>query len=210
MEIIRFVDRNDSYNIIESTPDFRVRIHKSFVYWVTYAFIAATLAILIIMHTVFKDLIDYGNSSLLPLSDVIIGVFLLIFVLLVFQVYVFVMMSRLHQIANASEFQSMMFANAMKVHSLFALIVTRDHNVVYSDNRSMDIFAEERIYDLKELLDHPGLKPPNRDIILTAIENGESTEVPFIYRDSKGNAYDAMIVIDPISRPAGFFIIRGY
>lgn len=206
----RFIDRDDAKSLINSTGDFRLRHHRNFVLWISYAFIASVLLILLLLKYVLGTVLELTEAQSTPLAEIILTVLFIFLVMLALELYVYIVVKKLHTIALANEFQNMMFSSAMKVHTLFSLIANKERTVVYSDNRSVDIFTADKIATLDELLNQDGLKKDNKETLLKAIENGESTEVPFVYKDSKGKNRDAMIVLDPLERPAGYFIIRGY
>lgn len=210
MVVRRFVDRDDTLKLIRSATDFKSRRHHSFVLWITYAFIASVLCILLLMKYVLGSLLETTDAKAIPFHDIILAVVFIFLVMLALELYVYVVVRRLSTIALANEFQNLMFSSAMKVHTLFSLIANKDHTVVYSDNRSVDIFTADKIATLDELFVQEGLKPEAREELMKAITEGHSTEVAFTYKDSKGKTRDAIIVLDPLERPLGYFIIRGY
>lgn len=206
----RFVNRQDKDELIRNSSDFKVRYHGSFILWVTYAFIASILAIILIVKRALDSTLLAESYDSIPMTDIVLGFVFLVLVMVFLAGYIYLVVNKIRSFVQAAEFQNLMFSSAMKVHTLFCFIANNDKKIVYADNHCVDIFKEENIDTLDDLLKHEGISEEDSHKLLRAISNSESEEVPLVFTDSDGEKRDAMVFLDPIERPTGYFIVRGY
>ncbi|MBM3618656.1 MAG: PAS domain-containing protein [Alphaproteobacteria bacterium] len=112
----------------------------------------------------------------------------------------------------ATEFQNALFSAAARLKSKFCMIVKNDGTVFYYDRAFQQIFPEtanrgvlmlDKIFSTKHISAQEAKKLDN------ALENGHSETIIVQVEDGTGDAQRVIITIDPITRPEGFFILRG-
>ena len=112
----------------------------------------------------------------------------------------------------ASEFQNMLFSQALGIGSLFAMIVRRDGTIVHTSDGLSDVFPTfdyASSQALEGLFEQGTVRKLDRDRILDAIRSGGNERLVFPvvsqYREKK----DYILTVEPLPRPAGFSLVRG-
>lgn len=112
----------------------------------------------------------------------------------------------------ATEFQNALFSAAARLKSKFCMIVKKDGTVFYYDRAFQKIFPEtanrgvlmlDKIFSTKHISAQEAKKLDN------ALENNRSETILVQVQDGDGETQRIIITVDPISRPEGFFILRG-
>ncbi len=205
---MRFVDREDTKYLIKNSPEFRVRNYGSFMIWTSYAFILATLGIALHINKVIYGAFDTQGVNMKV--DVILSLIFLLLIMLILLGYVFFVIFRIRSIVSAVEFQNMIFASSVRVHTLFCFIINDEHTVVYADVNSRNIFEEKNTKTFDDILIHDGINAEDKAKLLKAVSSGIAEEVPLLYEEDNGEKKNALVVIDPIEKPKGYFVVRGY
>jgi hypothetical protein len=205
---IRFLDRKDAGAIIKRSTDFKIRNHGSFVLWVSFAFIIVTLGMVLHVNKVIYG--STNNATSVPTSEIIMSVIFMITVTLLLSGYVFLIIFKLRALITAVEFQNAIFSSGLKAHSLFCFVVNTDHTVIYADNSSMNIFSEDKVHNLDDILGHEGISVEDKGKLLKAITDSVFAEGEITYKEKSGTKKTVKIVVDPIEKPRGYFIVRGF
>ena len=119
-------------------------------------------------------------------------------------------MHKLFCAAKHAEFQSMILANGMNMHSQFSLIVNHDGAIVYSDHKSVAMFGNKAINRFDELIGYEGLSPNARYSLIQAVESKRNAQVAFQFCDEDNKIREMTVTLDPLSRPDGYFLVRGF
>lgn len=205
---MRFVDRKDKESLIKKSPEFRVRNYGSFMIWISYAFILISLGIAVHVNKVIYGLYSPGGMTMH--AHVMVSIIFLILIMLILLGYVFFVIFRIKSLVIAVEFQNMIFASSMKVHTLFCFIINDCHTVIYADKKALDVFSEKNVNIFDDILNHDGISIEDKAKLIKAVSSGVAEEVPLIYTEASGDKKNALIVLDPIEKPKGYFVVRGY
>ncbi len=181
-------------------PDFVPR-HYSSVIWALVVAYAIALC-LIIGINIF--IVSNGND-LLGISAIIIVIGALAF-------YSILQKQRNLDLVHATEFENALLSGAAAVGSRFYLIIRGDGTVVYSSYGLRLMFPqfhanEERALD--SLFEAGGVMKVDRDRIYDALYHGASDRLIFPLRDDSGRDQEFIITVEPMERPAGYFVLKG-
>jgi PAS domain-containing protein len=186
----------DSPALMEFIP----RKRSAQIWRVIFAF---TVLALILLLLNFKPAIVGGDSTAM------------IFSLAAITALGFYMVLRKQQnldLVLATEFQNMMFAQAIAVGSNFCLFVRRDGTIEYANDGARTIFSNEAIRSyssLDVLLEKSGIGKTDREKLMAAIIAQRHERVIFPLHLSDGTVREYIFTIDPLPRPAGFLLVRG-
>jgi PAS domain S-box-containing protein len=112
----------------------------------------------------------------------------------------------------ATEFQNLLFAQAAAQGSDFCLFVKRDGVIVYANDGLRRLFPNIAYGDanaLSALFDSSEMNIVDRDRVMSAIYANERERLIFPMRDASGSHKEYILIIDPLSRPPGYIVIRG-
>ena len=205
----RFVDRSDIKQLLRSATDFRVRKHRSFVLWTTYAFIAAVLLIILIAKMVLDSTLLLSDHEVIPFVQIMAGAIAIVLIMMVLQGGVFVVIRRLSHIAIATEFHNLLLSVALRKTSRFFVIVSPDKTIVYHDGNAEEIFSKNALEKLDDMLSYETITPKNREALLQAVGGSETKAFDFYYNDSYGKKHTLSMVVEPFERPEGYVLIFG-
>ncbi|MET0155794.1 MAG: hypothetical protein ABW189_06810 [Rickettsiales bacterium] len=196
----RFDLRKDADAIIARSECFNLRHAEHYVYgaiavagvtlaaaWTEYAAFSGA-------GEVFSPLVAYASIGL-TFAMGILG---------------FLCLRRLFSAAKRAEFQSMVLAGGMNMHSQFCIIFDRDKTIVYSDRKSVELFGNKAINRFDELLGYEGLSENARRSLTDAIERRRTAQVSLRGSNDEGKTRELTIALDPLRRPDGYFLVRGF
>jgi hypothetical protein len=157
-----------------------------------------------------KKLFDSGQGLSAP--DILLIIISMMIAAMIFGAYLLLIVIKLKNIINITEFQSALFAGGMRTNSLLTCIVDKNKNVIYADEHAFRIFKnkENDLEKLEDILAYEGLTESNKAKIDLAVTQGAQEEVNMTYKNLAGETSDVIFVVDPLSRPKGFSIIRCY
>lgn len=203
--MVRFVDRSDRKQLIKESTDFYNRHYGSFILWVAYALIISTLAISLHVNKVVYGI--YSGLDTVPSGDVMLSIIFMVMVTLIVTGYLLIVIYNLRSLLTAVEFQNAMFAGGMRINTEFAVICNTKHTIVYVDMNALEIFGEKNVDHLPGILAHEGFAEGDKEKIKAAIAAGATEKVPMSYTRN-GNKHIVVIHITPLSKPAGYFLIK--
>lgn len=207
----RFTDRQDKINLIRNSPDFKLRYHGLPPKQVVYSYIAVLLAILVVVGHLSLRLVDAKQTDV-PVTEILTALVVIGVLISGVAVFAMVLISKYQNIITETEFQCLMFASSARTNTDFCLIANVDKVVVYCDYNFSELFCsfKEHADALKRLLAQEGLKKADRDAIGKAITDSKHVRVPFALTKPNGEVQKMYITVDPITRPSGYSVIRGY
>jgi hypothetical protein len=208
----RFVDRGDKKSLIKSCPDFKLRRHGVPPLQVAYAFMAALLAVVILVGYLVVKLLFLPDNVVTPNNEILFILFLIGFCITSVAIFSIALIYKIRDIILETEFQNLIFASAGRLGTDFCLIINKDKNTVYCDYSFSQLFAsfEDHESAFKTFLKAKGLKKADKDKILKGIKAGKSTKATFTHaKTAKAKPKKYSITIDPISRPDGYFVLKG-
>ena len=195
--VIRFTD-----NILENMEgtDFVIRKRVPRVSQVIAAFIISF--ILITLAYMLSE-----EWSVRPLFTITL---VMVISILCLGAYFIVTNSR--KVVISAEFQNAMFASATQIGSRFCLVVHKNGTIAYIDPGFQKIFPNFSNGDsrlLTSLLVYAEVPDMLSRKIITIMQKNISDNVVLPTKDELGNDIELFVTIDPIPRPAGYYIIRG-
>ena len=208
----RFVDRTDSKELIKNCPDFVLRRHGLPPSWVIYAFVIVLLLIIILVNYLAISLILLPNDAPTPLNNILIFLITVSVLLTGVAVFAYSMVHKIREIVLQTEFQNLLFASASAIDSHFCAIATKNRLVVYYDYNFDQLFerTEDKQTAFDRLITSPGISDDDKERVTSAIENSKSASVNFNKDNLDGTSTKLTIKIDPLKRPSGHVVLRGY
>lgn len=208
----RFVDRKDKKELINSCPDFKLRRHGIPPLQVVYAFIAALLAVVMLVGHLVIKLLFLPDNIVTPTDEILSILFAIAFCIAAVAVFAVALIYRIRDIILETEFQNLIFASASRAGTDFCLIVNSDKTTIYADYNFSQLFAsfENQIEAFSSLLADKGFKKTERDKIVKAMKSGKSAKASLSFASSAdGPLKKYAVVVEPITRPAGYYLVRG-
>lgn len=207
----RFYSRKDAMKLVKSAKDFRRRrVDEGGAGLIIV--VTASLTYMAMQGWVLYNLLKYTDNLAMPwdLPGLVFlqGATAVLFVFLA--VFFYRELVKLNHYLDCSEFQSLMFASGMNLHANFSFIINKEKDIVYSDNKAAVLFGYEGVKEFTQLSDHDGISDRARAHLSDAIEQQKSAEIVAAYTDGRGEKREMRICIDPLMRPNGYCVIRGY
>ena len=115
-------------------------------------------------------------------------------------------------LATSTEFQNMLYSQALSVGSAFTLIVRRDGSIVHASDGLKDIFPDFNYSSSQALagvFEQGTVRTMDRDRIMNAIYSGGSERLVFPVIGKYTQKKDYIITVEPLPRPSGFCLVRG-
>jgi PAS domain S-box-containing protein len=112
----------------------------------------------------------------------------------------------------ATEYQNMLFAQAVSLGANFTLFVRRDGTIVYSNGGIYEVFPQLKHSEasaLEGVFEQGGVPKPDRDRIMSAIYSSSNDRLVFPIRTETGEEKEYVLTVEPLVRPGGFAVIRG-
>ncbi|MFZ4541362.1 MAG: hypothetical protein ACOYNL_06070 [Rickettsiales bacterium] len=111
----------------------------------------------------------------------------------------------------STEFQNMLFSQALNVGSAFTMIIRRDGTIVHASESVSGILPN---YDYGQAQTIDGLigttiAQPGRDRILAAVMTSGRERVVFPITALDGTKKNYILSVEPLARPAGYTLARG-
>ena len=111
-----------------------------------------------------------------------------------------------------TEYQSLLFSQALRLGSTFCIFVRRDGAIVYANEGLRDIFGPNdysQTSALDAILSRGGVGRAERERIFGAIYNNVSDRIVFPLTMPDGSKKNYILTLEPFVRPAGYVLIRG-
>ncbi|MCI5049079.1 MAG: hypothetical protein MRY32_01930 [Rickettsiales bacterium] len=193
---MRFADdQTDSIN-----PDFVPRTHGRPLYQLLFVYGLAIGAIFFISQ--YRETFGGDFLSSVLVSCVVVGI----------ATYTLMFRQQNIDLMMATEFENLLFSAAASLGSNFCLFLRADGTIVYSNDGTRELFPRI-IYDesraLDDLLDDGNVSKTDRNRIYSALSSGEKETLIFPITDADNNRIDFILMIEPLKRPRGYFVMRG-
>jgi two-component system cell cycle sensor histidine kinase/response regulator CckA len=163
------------------------------------------------LMAVFLATLVVSISALVLIFNAALLISVLCIVLGVAGWYVIVQVQRSRDLVLATEFQNAMFTSALGFNNKFCLIIKRDGGIVYIDNAFQELFPDahkERHLSVSSLLRYGKVDEDEQERVFAAIARGVYDKVIFDIRGADNQPARVVMSIEPISRPAGFTLLR--
>ena len=112
----------------------------------------------------------------------------------------------------ATEYQNMLFAQAITLGFSFCLIVRRDGTMVYADDGLRSLFNNFNYADsaaLEGLFNEGNIAKLDRERLMGAVYSSASERLIFPLCPTGSTIRDYVVSIEPLPRPGGYSLIRG-
>lgn len=140
------------------------------------------------------------------------ALFLIMVILISLAGYTILVKVRNLDLVMATEFQNLLFASAAALGSRFCMFVKSDGTIVYANQGTRDMLprvAYDESQALDRLFDAGGVAKKDVDKIYQAMIRGSRERVVFPIREKEGQFVDFIVTVEPLKRPAGYFVLRG-
>jgi len=124
----------------------------------------------------------------------------------------FFFLNRFRSLIIATEFQTAMLASAAQLGTRFCCIINREGVILYVDpgfQRVFPSFIASGCRTLEELFLFIETPTELKGRILATLKRNKADQVILSFKDGEGNLMSLVTSIDVITRPKGYFIIRG-
>ncbi len=111
-----------------------------------------------------------------------------------------------------AEYQNTIFASAVGVGSQFTMIVKTEGAIVYIDPGLQQIFPDldyRRLKHIEQFFELSGLPDPQREAINRAFAERSNSHTQIDLEMPDKRVITAIITVNPLPRPAGYFLLRG-
>jgi len=112
----------------------------------------------------------------------------------------------------ATEYQNLLFAQAVSLGTSFCMFARRDGTIVYANDGVRSLFPYFTYSD-SQLLDaifEAGHVPRvDRERLLIALQSGATDRLVFPVQLHTGEKKEYVLTVEPLARPSGFSVIRG-
>lgn len=112
----------------------------------------------------------------------------------------------------ATEFENMLFSAAISLGSSFCFFVKRDGTIVYSDDGTQSTFprfAYEEGRALDTLFEEGNVSKTDAERVYSALTNATKEKLVFPISQPDGTRSEFIVIVEPLRRPAGYFVVRG-
>jgi PAS domain-containing protein len=126
--------------------------------------------------------------------------------------FAFVQLQQSNDLAMASDFQNLLFAGAASLGSSFCFFVRRDGTVVYANDGTRQMFANfshDQANALDDVLHEAQVSREDTRRFYSALTRGKKETLVFSIVSPKGEKRDFIVMIQPLKRPAGYFVVHG-
>lgn len=112
----------------------------------------------------------------------------------------------------STEYQNLMFAQAVRVGCDFCMFVRRDGTIIYASDGMNSVFPS---YDYAEaqaldgVFELAAVRQVDRERILGAIRSNSNDNLIFPIPAAAGGNKNYVLTVEPLPRPAGFSVVRG-
>lgn len=208
----RFVDRKDKKDLIKSCPDFKFRRHGVPPVQVVYAFMAALLAVVMLVGHLVIKLLFLPDNVTTPNNEILSILFLIGFCIAAVALFSVALIYRIRDIILETEFQNLMFASAARLGTDFCLIINGEKSTIYCDYNFSQLFASFENHEgaFNTLMSEKSLKKADKDKVMKAMKDGKAAKIVLNYKKSSDEAaVKYTITAEPIARPVGYYVIKG-
>lgn len=197
---------------MKSSPDFYFRKHWPNLTVVMFIFIGLLLFSVYMLNNLMQLLLFWPDAKAPPSAEIkkVMGIVSICALLAgAFAVYI---IYRVRENILETEFQNLIFAGCMRLNSQFSLIVHREKTGIYCDYNFSKMFSSYgHIHDpFHRLLASEGFGVDSEKALIRALEKGKAEDFTFTLKKKNGSVKKIKVSLEPIDRPAGFFLLRGH
>lgn len=112
----------------------------------------------------------------------------------------------------SNDFQTMLFASATSLGSVFCFFIKRDGTVVYANDGTRQMFpnfVKEESRALDSILRDASVSKEDSNKLYSAITRGKKENLVFKIKNKEGESSQFIVIIEPLKRPSGYFVVHG-
>ncbi len=112
----------------------------------------------------------------------------------------------------ATEFENLLFSAAASLGHNFCIFLKNDGTIIYANDatrRMFPRFSHEQNRALENLLEEGKVARTDRDRLFSAMASGKKEVLVFEMTDTRDEKHDYVIILEPLQRPAGYYVLRG-
>jgi PAS domain-containing protein len=117
-----------------------------------------------------------------------------------------------NDLVMASDFQNLLFANAAAIGTHFCFFLRRDGTIIYANDGTRSMFpnfVKEQVGALEILFQEAHVSKEDSAKFYSALTRGVKENLVFRLTLPSGEARDFIVVIHPLPRPSGYFVVHG-
>lgn len=216
MKFNRFVDSRENREIITQNKDFLKREHILSITRISLVFTTIFLIAIILMVQLIQSILYAPDVHEPPIDKVVLSLTLITFCALSVGMIAIYLIRQLKDTLHTTEFQSMLFAGCMQLDSDFCLIVHKEGRGVYCDYNFSRMMLLSPVFSkdpYAQLISSDGVSKADVKKLEKALSSKGSAEIVLNHKNSHAKGAKAQkikISIEPIQRPEGFFLLKGY
>ena len=111
----------------------------------------------------------------------------------------------------STEYQNLLYAQAVSLGSEFSIFVRRNGTIVYADRGLRDVLGQSygEAQALESIFERASVSKTDRERLMGSIYNNMADRLIFPIRNVSGESVNYILTVEPIPRPAGFVLLRG-
>lgn len=181
-------------------PDFVPRSYSRPIRELIIIYTLTIIAVFMLSH--YRDAIGGNWISSIVISLIVSGL----------AVYTVLRKQQHNDQMMATEFENLLFSAAAGLGSAFCIFIKADGTVVYANDGARRMFPRvgyEEARALDSLLINAKVEKADQDKLHSAMSRGQKESLVIAITDAEKNRHDFILTIDPLRRPAGYFVLRG-
>ncbi len=208
----RFVERQDAKRFIKESKDFNVRRAKIPLMRIIAIFVSVLMISFVFLVKLIYSLL-FLPSHVSPGDELGVILSLVLFAAMAVGAFAVYLIYSIRQNLIATEFQNLIFASSMRVKTDFCLIVHREKTGIYCDYDFDEMFEQYEYHSndpFHMLMASQGFNDADEKRLEQALAEGKEAEFDFNLKKKDGTVQKMHVTLDPIERPKGFYIIKGF
>lgn len=182
------------------TPDFVPRAYSRPIRQLSVVYLVAVAIIFLISN--FHESLG-GNA---------VSTVLIMAVVCAIAIYTLVRRQQHNDQMLATEFENLLFSAAAALGSNFCIFLKSDGTIIYANDgtrRMFPHFSRHQTLAIDELLNEAHVDKVHLDKLYSALSLGRKENLIFEISNSAGERSDYIVMIEPLKRPSGYFVLRG-
>lgn len=200
----RLSDNKNIKHIINKVESFRTRGHGITITRIIYGLLGI-LALLTLSIQALTGVMQ-ADITKATVDNLAISIMFIAGSLVLLTVFFMGLILKLKRIITITEFQNMVFANAIRNKSDYCIMLTEDNEVIYMDDSAHKLFNADnqpigKKFSINQLFDESNLE--FKSGFLSAIKEKTHFKLPHMIQGSK-----FMALLEPLKSPKGFLLLR--
>ena len=186
--------------IMPNQLDFVPRERQRQIWYVVFAFVTTMLLVLVT-----------GYANIFSRIE-IVGPMIAVLLIAILCLYILYRKQKNLDLVMSTEYQNMLFSQALSLGCSFCMIVRHDGTIVYTSDGFANVFPDFNYSEamaLQGVFERGAVRASDRERIMGSIRSATPDHLIFPLMDKYSAKKEYIITVDPLQRPSGFAIIRG-